>query len=44
MDRSEEIVDNRDGWVAEHTREYVATDGRRGPPAQRLEGERLLLS
>jgi deazaflavin-dependent oxidoreductase (nitroreductase family) len=30
MDRSEEIVDNPDGWVAEHIREYVATDGRRG--------------
>jgi deazaflavin-dependent oxidoreductase (nitroreductase family) len=30
MDRSEEIVDNPDGWVAEHIREYVATDGRGG--------------
>jgi len=30
MARSEEIVDNPDGWVAEHIREYVATDGRRG--------------
>jgi deazaflavin-dependent oxidoreductase (nitroreductase family) len=28
--RSEEIVDNPDGWVAEHIRDYVATDGRRG--------------
>ena len=34
-DRSEEIVDNPDDWVAEHIREYVATDGRRG---HRLEG------
>jgi hypothetical protein len=30
VDRSEEIVDNPDGWVAEHIRDYVATDGRRG--------------
>jgi hypothetical protein len=30
MDRSEEIVDNPDGWGAEHIREYVATDGQRG--------------
>lgn len=30
MDRSEEIVDNPDGWVAEHIRVYVATAGRRG--------------
>jgi hypothetical protein len=30
MDGSEEIVDNRDGGVAEHIREYVTTDGRRG--------------
>jgi deazaflavin-dependent oxidoreductase (nitroreductase family) len=30
MDRPEEIVDNPDGWVAGHIREYVATDGRRG--------------
>jgi hypothetical protein len=30
MDRFEEIVDNPDGWVGEHIREYVATDGRRG--------------
>jgi hypothetical protein len=29
MERSEEIVDNLDGWVAEHIREYVATGGRR---------------
>jgi deazaflavin-dependent oxidoreductase (nitroreductase family) len=32
---SEEIVDNPDTGVAEHIREYVATDGRRG---QWLEG------
>jgi deazaflavin-dependent oxidoreductase (nitroreductase family) len=31
----EEILDNPDGWVAEHIREYVATDGQRG---HRLEG------
>jgi deazaflavin-dependent oxidoreductase (nitroreductase family) len=37
MDRSEEIVDNPDGWVAEHIREYVATDGRQG---HRLKGWR----
>jgi deazaflavin-dependent oxidoreductase (nitroreductase family) len=30
MNRSEEIVDNPDDWVAGHIREYVATDGRRG--------------
>jgi deazaflavin-dependent oxidoreductase (nitroreductase family) len=30
MDRSEEIADNPDDWVAEHVREYVTTDGRRG--------------
>ena len=28
--RTDEIVDNPDGWVSEHIREYVATDGRRG--------------
>ena len=32
VDRSKEIVDHRDGWVAEHIRDYVATDGRRGHP------------
>jgi deazaflavin-dependent oxidoreductase (nitroreductase family) len=30
LDGSEEIVDNPDGGVAEHIREYLATDGRRG--------------
>jgi deazaflavin-dependent oxidoreductase (nitroreductase family) len=30
VDRSEEIVENPDERVAEHIREYVATDGRRG--------------
>jgi deazaflavin-dependent oxidoreductase (nitroreductase family) len=35
MDPSEEIVDNPDSGVAEHIRDYVATDGRRG---QWLEG------
>jgi hypothetical protein len=25
MDRSEEIVDNPDGWVGQHIREYVTT-------------------
>jgi hypothetical protein len=29
MDRSEEIVDNSDGWIATHIRECVETDGRR---------------
>jgi deazaflavin-dependent oxidoreductase (nitroreductase family) len=33
--KSEDIVDNPDGWVGEHIREYVATDGRKG---QRLPG------
>jgi deazaflavin-dependent oxidoreductase (nitroreductase family) len=28
--RSEEIVDNPDGWVGAHIRDYVETDGRRG--------------
>jgi deazaflavin-dependent oxidoreductase (nitroreductase family) len=35
MDESNEIFDNPDHGVAEHIREYVATDGRRG---QWLEG------
>ena len=26
----EEILDNPDGWVAEHIRDYIASDGRRG--------------
>jgi deazaflavin-dependent oxidoreductase (nitroreductase family) len=30
LDRPEEIVDNPDGGIAEHIREYVATCGRRG--------------
>jgi deazaflavin-dependent oxidoreductase (nitroreductase family) len=30
MTRSEEIVDNPDTGVAEHIREYIATDGQRG--------------
>jgi deazaflavin-dependent oxidoreductase (nitroreductase family) len=30
MDRPEEIVDNPDHGIAEHIREYVGTDGRRG--------------
>jgi hypothetical protein len=29
--RSDNIVDNPDKGVAEHIREYVATDGRRAP-------------
>ena len=34
---AEKIVDNPDGWVAEHIRDYVATGGRRG---HRLSGWR----
>jgi deazaflavin-dependent oxidoreductase (nitroreductase family) len=40
MDRSEAIVDNPDAWVAEHIREYLATEGRRG---HRLSGWTTLL-
>jgi hypothetical protein len=43
MDRSEEIVDNRDGSVAEHIREYVATDGRRGHRLSGWKASTLLL-
>jgi deazaflavin-dependent oxidoreductase (nitroreductase family) len=43
MDRSEEIVDNPDGWVAEHIREYVATDGRRGHRPSGWKAATLLL-
>jgi hypothetical protein len=43
MDRSEEIVDNRDGWVAEHIREYVATHGRRGHRLSGRKASTLLL-
>jgi len=43
MDRSEEIVDNPDGWVAEHIREYVATDGRRGHRLSGWKAPTLLL-
>ncbi|HSK97749.1 MAG TPA: nitroreductase/quinone reductase family protein, partial [Euzebyales bacterium] len=30
MAASEEIVDSPTGWVADHIRTYVATDGRKG--------------
>ena len=30
MTAGEEILDNPDDWVAEHIRDYVASDGRRG--------------
>ena len=38
MDRSEEILDNPDSGVAEHIREYVATDGERGASSAVLRG------
>jgi hypothetical protein len=34
--RSEEIVDNPNGWVAKDIREYVASDGRRGQAGNTL--------
>jgi deazaflavin-dependent oxidoreductase (nitroreductase family) len=43
MDRPEEIVDNPDGWVAEHIRDYVATDGRRGHRLSGWKAATLLL-
>jgi deazaflavin-dependent oxidoreductase (nitroreductase family) len=43
MERSEEIVDNPDDWVAEHIREYVATDGRRGHRLPGWQASTLLL-
>jgi deazaflavin-dependent oxidoreductase (nitroreductase family) len=41
--RSEEIVDNPDGWVAQHIRDYVATDGRRGHRLSGWKASTLLL-
>jgi deazaflavin-dependent oxidoreductase (nitroreductase family) len=38
-----EIVDNPDVWVAEHIREYVATDGRRGHRPSGWKASTLLL-
>jgi deazaflavin-dependent oxidoreductase (nitroreductase family) len=38
-----EIVDNPDGWVAEHIREYVATDGRQGHRLSGWKASTLLL-
>jgi deazaflavin-dependent oxidoreductase (nitroreductase family) len=38
-----EIVDNPDVWVAEHIREYVATDGRRGHRLSGWKASTLLL-
>jgi deazaflavin-dependent oxidoreductase (nitroreductase family) len=43
MDRSEEIIDNPDDWVANHIREYVATDGRRGHRPSGWKASTLLL-
>ena len=43
MDGSEEIVDNPDHGVAEHIREYVATDGRRGQWLRGWKAPTLLL-
>src|SRR3954454_13891176 len=41
--KSDEIVDNPDGWVGEHIREYVATDGRRGHRLSGWKARTLLL-
>jgi deazaflavin-dependent oxidoreductase (nitroreductase family) len=41
--QSEEIVDNPDGWVANHIREYVATDGREGHRLSGWKASTLLL-
>jgi deazaflavin-dependent oxidoreductase (nitroreductase family) len=38
-----EIVDNPDSWVAEHIREYVTTDGRRGHRLSGWKASTLLL-
>ena len=38
-----EIIDNPDVWVAEHIREYVATDGRRGHRLRGWKAATLLL-
>jgi deazaflavin-dependent oxidoreductase (nitroreductase family) len=38
-----EIIDNPDVWVAEHIREYVATDGRRGHRLSGWKASTLLL-
>ena len=38
-----QIIDNPDGWVAEHIREYVATDGRRGHRLRGWKAPTLLL-
>ena len=43
MDRSEQIIDNPDHGVAEHIREYVATDGRRGHRLSGWKAPTLLL-
>jgi deazaflavin-dependent oxidoreductase (nitroreductase family) len=43
MRRSDEIIDNPDDWVAEHIREYVATDGRRGHRLSGWKASTLLL-
>jgi deazaflavin-dependent oxidoreductase (nitroreductase family) len=38
-----DIVDNPDSWVAEHIRDYVATDGRRGHRLNGWKASTLLL-
>ena len=40
---SEQIVDNPDEWVAQHIREYVATDGRQGHRLPGWKASTLLL-
>jgi deazaflavin-dependent oxidoreductase (nitroreductase family) len=40
---SDDIVDNPDSWVAEHIRDYVATDGRRGHRLSGWKASTLLL-
>jgi deazaflavin-dependent oxidoreductase (nitroreductase family) len=41
--KSDDIVDNPDSWVAEHIRDYVATDGRRGHRLSGWKASTLLL-
>jgi deazaflavin-dependent oxidoreductase (nitroreductase family) len=41
--QSDDIVDNPDSWVAEHIRDYVATDGRRGHRLPGWKASTLLL-
>ena len=41
---SEKIIDNPDSWVAEHIRDYVATDGRQGHRLPGWKASTLLLT